>query len=180
MKDKCRIIDELHVTIRDKYGNIKKDYTVNKGIFYKILHKLGLRYNSIVHDGMAQMALLAINDSATPFTYMDIGTGTNAANNAQTALQTTVLPTHRASATVSRVTTDGQAPNDTSQWVHTFSKANDADLDGTDVITETGIFTTDVGTNLMLLRIVWAGDSCNWDTGDTLQLTVKCQMKQGS
>ena len=178
MKDKCRIIDELHVTIRDKYGNIKKDYTVNKGIFYKILHKLGLRYNSIVHDGMAQMALLAINASATPFTYMDIGTNTTAANNAQTALLTSLL-TNRAAATVSRVTTDGQAPNDTSQWVHTFSKANDSELTGTNTVTETGVFTA-ISSGTMLLRIVWAGDSCNWDAGDTLQLTVKCQMKQGS
>ena len=91
----------------------------------------------------------------------------------------TSLLTNRAAATVSRVTTDGQAPNDTSQWVHTFSKANDSELTGTNTVTETGVFTA-ISSGTMLLRIVWAGDSCNWDAGDTLQLTIKCQMKQGS
>jgi len=33
----------------------------------------------------------------------------------------------------------------------------------------------------MLLRQVYSpADNCNWDSGDTLQVTVKVQVKQGA
>jgi len=33
----------------------------------------------------------------------------------------------------------------------------------------------------MLLRIVYSpADSCNWDAGDTLEVTIKVQVKQGT
>jgi hypothetical protein len=33
--------------------------------------------------------------------------------------------------------------------------------------------------NAMLLHQSWGGDTLNWTQGDTIQITVKCQMLQG-
>ena len=180
------LIDELHITIRDKYGNIKKDYTVTRSVWYRLMKKLGIYHNSITYKGMNATAALIIGEAIDPFIWMDIGTGTNAANNAQTALQTTLLTSKRANCSnigsVGLVKTDSSSTdNETCQWVHEFSKANDPDLTGTsDVVTEVGIFNGDVGSGVMLLRITWAGDTMNWNAGDTLTLTIKTQVKQGA
>ena len=176
------LIDELHITIRDKYGNIKKDYTVTRSIWYRLLKKLGIYHNSITYVGMGTVANLTcgINTTVT-FHYMDIGTGSNAANNAQTALQTTLLTTRPniSGSNLSIVKTDsGSTVNETCQWVWCFSKANNTELTGTaDVVTEVGIFSAATA-GRMLLRITWAGDTMNWNAGDTLTLTIKCQVKQ--
>jgi hypothetical protein len=183
---KMGTVEELRVTIRDKYGNIKKDYIVNRGLYYRLLKKLGLRHNSITYKGMNGTAALITGNSTTKFQWIDIGTGTNVANNAQTALQTTLL-TNRGNCaagtygTIGLVKTDsGSSDNETCQWVWTFSSANNTELTGSaDVVTEVGIFSA-VTSGVMLLRLTWAGDTCNWSAGDTLQLTVKCQIKQGS
>jgi len=115
---------------------------------------------------------------------MDIGTGSNAANNAQTALQTTLLSNRSniSGANLTIVKTDASSTvNETCQWVWCFSKANNTELTGTaDVVTEVGIFNGDVGGGVMLLRITWGGDTMNWGAGDTLTLTIKTQVKQGA
>ena len=180
------LIDELHVTIRDKYGNIKKDYTVTKSLWYRIMKKLGIYHNSITYVGMGIVANLTcgVNTSVT-FHYMDIGTGSNAANNAQTALQTTLLSDpgrpNIDGANLTIVKTDASSTvNETCQWVWCFSKTNDAELTGTaDVVKEVGIFSAATAGS-MLLRITWAGDTMNWAAGDTLTLTIKMQVKQGA
>jgi len=178
------LIDELHITIRDKYGNIKKDYTVTRSLWYRLLKKLGIYHNSITYVGMGIVANLTcgVNTSVT-FHYMDIGTGSNTANNAQTALQTTLLPSGRpniAGANLTIVKTDASSSvNETCQWVWCFSQTNNSELTGTTTVKETGIFSV-ATSGSMLLRITWAGDSINWDAGDTLTLTIKCQVKQGA
>ena len=178
------LIDELHITIRDKYGNIKKDYTVTKSVWYRLMKKLGIYHNSITYVGMGTVANLTcgVNTSVT-FHYMDIGTGTSAANNAQTALQTTLLTTRPNidESNLSIVKTDASSTvKETCQWVWCFSKANDEELTGSaDVVTEVGIFSA-ATSGSMLLRITWAGDTMNWAAGDTLTLTIKMQVKQGA
>lgn len=111
----------------------------------KVLKKWSVD-NSIMNAGFAQLALLAGDASATPFTYLALGTSSTAVAPSQTALQaeTAVSGLTRASATVSRVTTT--QTNDTLQLYKVFTNAG-----ATTVIEEVGIF-NDPTTGTMLSR----------------------------
>lgn len=68
--------------------------------------------------------------------------------------------------------------NDTAQLTATFSSSDS--LSGTSAITEV-VVTTAASAGIILCRQVYSpADNCNWDAGDTLQVTVKIQIKQGS
>lgn len=90
--------------------------------------------NGITNAGKAQLALLAGDASATPFTYLAVGTSATAFAASQTALQAEVTDTGlaRAAATVSRVTTT--VTNDTLQLTYTWTAS------GTKSLEEIGVF----------------------------------------
>lgn len=174
---KVSIVDQITITIKDKDGKIKKQKIINNGLFHRFLMKLGLAHNSMTNVGFAAAAgLIGNTGSVTAFTVIGIGTGTTAAAATDTALGTAIK---LKAATVSRVQTT--VSNDTLQLVATFSAALDS-LSGTNAITEVGAFNgTTNGVSTMLLRQVYSpADTCNWDQGDTLQVTIKIQCKQGA
>jgi hypothetical protein len=111
MNDSLKIKGVIEFRIRDKDGNIKDEWTVE---------------NLITSAGKAQLALLAGDASATPFTYLELGISSTAVAVGQTALQSAIVDSglERAAATVSRVTTN--VANDTLQlyklWTATGSK----------------------------------------------------------
>jgi hypothetical protein len=183
MKNKFGLIDEIRVVHRNKDGKILSDRVINTGFWNRLLCRLGLKHNSITSAGMAVVAGLILLDVAgTAFDFIAIGTGTTAA-----AVGDDATYTHSCQNEQSRLAAVGTRiqttyANDTAQWVITFSQAADAGLTGTDAITEVIIVNNVTpGSGIMLLRQVYSpADNCNWDAGDTLQMTVKCQIKQGS
>ena len=98
------------------------------------------------------------------FTYIAIGTGTASASASDTALGTEITTGGgaRASATVSRVTTD--VTNDTAQAVVTFNFTSGF------AVTETGLFNAS-SSGTMLNRQVFS--AVNVTSGDSLQVTIK-------
>jgi len=129
--------------------------------------------NSITNTGMAQVAgLVLIDVGGTAFDYVGIGTGSTAESAAHTDL---ITPVKRKTATGTRVTTT--QTDDTAQLVATFSSGDT--LSGTDAICEAGVFTAE-SAGVMLFRKIFTAKSVNWDDGDTLEVTAKCQMKQGA
>jgi len=121
-------------------------------------------YNSIMNVGFAQLALLAGDASAVPFTYLEVGTSSTAVAASQTALQAAITDTGlaRAVATVSRVTTT--QTNDTLQLLYTWTAS------GTKAIEEIGIFNA-ASTGTMLSRALTGTTTVN--NGDELQATYK-------
>lgn len=96
-------------------------------------------HNGTTNAGKAQYALLAYDSTATPFTYLAVGTSTTAFVASQTTLVAEITDTGlaRALATGSRVTTT--VTNDTTQWVYTWTAS------GSKTIEEVGYFTASSG-----------------------------------
>lgn len=90
--------------------------------------------NLVTSAGKAQLALLAGDASATPFTYLEVGTSSTAVSVGQTALQAAITTggLARAAATVSRVTTT--VTNDSLRLVYTWTAS------ATHAVEEIGIF----------------------------------------
>ena len=109
----------VELECKDRFGNLKWSWS---------------GHNGITNAGFAQLALLAGDATAVPFTYLAVGTSTTAFSAAQTALIAEVTDTGlaRVSATVSRVTTT--QTNDTLQLVYTWTAT------GTKAIEEVGVF----------------------------------------
>ena len=121
--------------------------------------------NLVTSAGKAGVAS-RINGSGgeAAFTYIALGTGTNAAAAGDTTLQTesSTNGLSRANATASRVTTT--VTNDTAQLVNTFS------VTGSVAVTESGVLNaSSVGT--LLARQVFS--AINVVNGDSLQITWK-------
>ena len=110
----------IKMTVRDKEGNLKLE--------------TGWISNGITNAGKAQLALLAGDASATPFTFLAVGTSSTAFGASQTALQAEITDTGlaRVAATVSRVTTT--VTNDTLQLVGVWTAT------GNKTVEEVGIF----------------------------------------
>lgn len=117
--DSIKIKGTIDFEIRGLDGKVRDRWSVN---------------NSVVTAGFAQLALLAGDATATPFTYLALGTSSTAVSTAQTALQAEITDSglERASATVSRVTTTNT--NDTLQLVKTWT------ITGSKTIEEIGVF----------------------------------------
>lgn len=98
------------------------------------------------------------------FTYIAVGTGTTAANAADTTLEAEIVDSGlaRAAATASRVTTD--VTNDTAQDLYTFS------VTGTKAVTESGVLNAGAA-GVLLARQVFS--AVNVVNGDSLQVTWK-------
>lgn len=120
--------------------------------------------NIITTAGVAQVALLAGDASAVPFTYLAVGTSTTAVAGSQTALvgEITDSGLARAAATVSRVTTT--STNDTLQLYKEFS------VTGSKTVEEAGVF-NDATTGTMLARALTTSKAVI--NGDKLQITYK-------
>lgn len=101
--------------------------------------------NLIVSAGKAQLALLAGDASATPFTYIAVGSSTTAPAVGQTALASEIAASGltRAAATVSRTTTT--VTNDTLTLSKTFTAT------GSVTVEEVGVF-NDASAGTMLGR----------------------------
>jgi hypothetical protein len=152
-------LDGLHVgghfelECRDIHGNLK--------------WKESYLPNGVTNAGFAQLALLAGDASAVPFTYLAVGTSSTVFAASQTALVAEITDTGlaRAAATVSRVTTT--QTNDTLQLVYTWTAT------GTKAIEEVGIFNA-ASTGTMLARALTTTKTVN--NGESLVATYKVRM----
>lgn len=108
--------------------------------------------NLVVSAGLAQASAIITGLSTELFTYLALGTGTAAPASSDTALQTEVTTGggERASATVSRVTTD--TANDTVQLAYTFTFTTTGSI----AITEAGIFNSSGSSGTMLSRATFS------------------------
>lgn len=149
MKDTLKVKGLISLEVTDKDGNLKDKRLIK---------------NTITNAGLAQIALLAGDASAVPFTYLALGTGTTAAAATDTALETesSASGLERAAATVSRVTTT--VTNDTLQLLNAFTAGASA------AITECGIF-NDASVGTLLGRQVFA--AVNLVSSDVLTVTYK-------
>jgi hypothetical protein len=162
-KENLGMVDQIILVCRRKDGSVKwrTDTAEEK------------KTNSMAKTGMAQVAGLILTDiGGTAFDFIGIGTSTAAESADHTDLQT---PVKRKAGTGTRITTT--FTNDTAQLVTTFSSADT--LSGSSAIAEGGVFTA-VSAGVMLFRKIFTAKTVNWDDGDTLEVTAKCQMKQGA
>lgn len=171
---------EMTFVLRDKDGNVKQLFNHNKlGKF--ILHKTGVDLkvpgllgsyqdkmvvkNLVTTAGKAlASALLGGVGAPAAVTYLEVGTGTNAAAAGDTALQTAITDSGlaRAAATVTQQTTT--TTNDTLQLLKLWS------VTGTKAVTECGAFNAS-SAGSMLGRQVFS--AINVVNTDTLQITYK-------
>jgi len=179
------IEENVEYVLRDKNGNIKPLFQPNK-LFAWLIKKgivsphfpkipffcgnwamaMNVR-NLITNAGFAGVASrLNGAGSEAAFTYIALGTGTTAANVADTALETEIATGggSRANATASRVTI--VVTNDTAQLQHTFN------FTGTFAVTESGILNA-ASSGVLLARQVFS--AVNVVSGDSLQVTWKVQ-----
>lgn len=148
--DTLKIKGMVRMVCTDKVGNLKWD--------------TGFFNNLVTSAGKAQIALLAGDASATPFTYLAVGTSSTAVAVGQTALGSEITDSGlaRAAATVSRVTTT--VTNDTLQLVYTWT------VSGTKTVEEVGIFNAS-SSGTMLGRALTSSKSLV--NGDVLTITYK-------
>lgn len=173
----------VNYSLKDKEGKTKKlfqpnaffSFLVKKGVISVEFPKIpGLTgeyrdslsvSNLVTNAGKAAVAGLLTGDITNFFDYIAVGTGTTAADVADTALETELAADglSRAASTNSRVTTD--VTNDTAQFVKTFSVL------GSRAVTESGVFDTATTGGILLARQVFS--AINVVSGDTLQITWK-------
>lgn len=178
--------DNVEYTLRDKNGKIKKLFQDNKFFrwlmkrkivsphFFKIPFLLGnwqdlkTVHNLITNAGFAGAASRINGDGAeAAFTYIAVGSGTTAANVADTTLvtETAASGLERAAGTASRVQTT--VANDTAQLTKTFT------VTGTVAVTESGVLNA-ASVGVLLCRQVFS--AINVVSGDSLTITwkIKC------
>lgn len=133
--------------IKDVLGNVRDSWSVD---------------NLVVSAGKAQLALLAGDASATPFTYIALGTSNTAPAAGNTALAAEITDSgfERAAGTVSRTTTT--VTNDTLNIAKTFTAS------GSKTIEEVGIFNAS-SSGTMLSRAL-TGTKAMF-SGETLTIT---------
>ena len=187
-RERAVAIDHVEIIhVNGLTGKVTK-HTCNSKLLHKLLVKLHLAHNSMTNSGTGGLADVVnlITGLAAPSPYVDIGIGTGTTGDASTdtKMQTGVILV----AVTPTVTSSGGSLHDQAQWVHTFSKANDAALTGfASAVNEIAIenVTNVATTGKMLIHIAGgtnygAVDNCIWDNGDTLTVTVVLQLKQGT
>jgi len=162
--------------VRDREGKVVSSY-IKKGVLNALAAK-GLQIpnitghytysmrgaNLVTSAGKAGVASrINGNGSEAAFTYLAIGTGTTAADAADTTLETEIITGggERAAATASRTTTD--VTNDTARLVLTYS------FTSTFAVTEAGALNA-ASAGVLLNRQVFS--AVNVVNGDSLQVTV--------
>jgi len=147
-KSRFRLRHNMRFVLRDSKGNLKKEFEFS---------------NLITNAGVAGVAS-RINGAGgeAAFDYIALGTGTTTENATDTALEAEITSGggERASATVSRTTTD--VTNDTATNVNTFTFTSSF------AITESGVFNASSG-GTMLSRKVFS--AMNVVSGDALEIT---------
>ncbi len=122
----------------------------------KVIADVGGR-NLVTNAGKAQLALLAGDASAVPFTYLAVGTSNTAVAVTDTALGAEITDTGlaRAVATVSRITTS--VTNDTLQLTYTWTAS------GIKTVQEMGIFNASSSGTLLGHKIITSITTANDD-----------------
>lgn len=180
-RPRFQLQENVQYVLRDRNGYIKPLFTFNEvGAMlysqgkissqerdeqYGFWSELMEISNLITNAGAAGVASrINGHGSEAAFTYIAVGTGTTAANVADTTLETesATAGLSRAAATASRVTTD--VTNDTAQLVKTFS------VTGTVAVTESGVLNA-ASSGILLARQVFS--AINVVNGDSLQVTWK-------
>ncbi len=153
----------MGLPINDLYLKFKKG-SFMQGLFGRFSGEM-LLSNLITTVGSAGVAA-RINGSGAPaaFTYIAIGTGSTAANIADTTLanEITTAGGARANATASVVTTD--TSGDTAQLVNTFAFTSG----GTFAVVESGVLNASSSGTLLARQVFTA---INVVSGDSLQVT---------
>lgn len=187
VKARVGMTENVEYVLRDKFGNIKPIFQENSFLRFLLKHGLisplwinkwysafvspffgfwaqkRLVSNLVTDAGKAGVASRINGDgSEAAFTYIAVGTGTTAANAADTTLETELAASglSRAAATVSRVTTD--VTNDSARLTKTFS------VTGTVAVTESGVLNA-ASTGVLLARQVFS--AVNVVNGDSLAVT---------
>lgn len=178
MKAKVNLKENVSYSLRDKNGKVKRLFQENK--LWKFFSRLGVRMpaipmlfgqyvttkkvsNLITTAGKAAIAdIISDQGSTAPFTYVAVGTGTTAANVADTTLETELASAglSRAVGTASQVTTD--TTDDTAQVVKAFT------VTGTAAVTEAGLLNA-ASSGTLLARQVFS--AINVVNGDSLTIT---------
>ena len=167
-KEKLGFQDQIILVCRKKDGSIKWKTDTRTD-------PIGKKGKSIANAGMVEVAGLILTDvGGTAFDYVGIGDSNTAEDATHTDLQAETNKKRKAG-TGTRVTTT--VTNDTAQIVATFSSGDT--LSGTWGVQEAGVFNAE-SAGTMFFRKIFTAKSCDWDAGDTLEVTAKCQMKQGS
>lgn len=150
--DTFKLAGRIRLEIRDKNGNVKDD--------------TGWINNIITNAGKAQIALLAGDASAVPFTYLAVGTSATAVAATDTTLtaEITTLGLARAAGTVSRITTT--VTNDTLQVVYTWTAT------GSVTVEEVGLFNASSAGTMLGHALTTSKVLVNTDT-----LTLTYQVK---
>lgn len=128
MTQEIKLKGTYHFEIRDKEGKLIDSWEVD---------------NLVTNAGFAQLALLAGDASATPFTYIAVGTSATAPAAANTTLTAEIIDSGlaRAAGTVSRTTTT--ITNDTYQITYTWTAS------GSKTIEEVGVFNASSGGTML-------------------------------
>lgn len=185
MLSNSHVQDNVEIVVRDKDGKIKPVFqpwrvvmwAIKRGYLSPLHAKVPgffgywsdslIFSNGITNAGRAVISGL-INGSGTPaaFTYVAVGTGTNAFAATDTTLQTETAASGltRAAGTVSLVTTT--ITNDTAQVLKQFT------VTGTVAVTEAGLLNASSNGSLLCRQTFSAINVVN---GDTLQITWKVQ-----
>lgn len=174
------VAGEFTFQVRDKFGNIKKQWQENKfGKYLRILTGKEMQGLFLLGHWSDQMVVKNLITSAgkagaasringsgaeAAFTYLAVGIGTTAANVADTTVESEITDSGlaRAAATCTRVTTT--VTNDTAQLDYTWT------VTGSKAVTEAGAL-NDATTGVLLGRQVFS--AVNVVNGDTLQVTYK-------
>lgn len=113
--------------------------------------------NIVTNAGKAQLALLCVDATAVPFTYIAVGTSSTAVSATDTTLNAEITDTglQRVSATVTRVTTS--VTNDTYRASTTFTAT------GSKTIEEVGIFNAASGGTMLSHALTTSKSVANTD-----------------
>lgn len=151
LEESIKLIGTYHLKIRGVDGLVRDEWTIR---------------NLIVNAGKAQVALLVGDASASPFTYLAVGTSTTAPAVGQTALAAEIVDTGlaRAAGTVSRITTS--VANDTYRITYIWTAS------GTKTVEEIGVFNA-ASSGTMLSRALTGTKSLS--NGETLEAVYTCQ-----
>lgn len=184
-KSRVKFIENVEYKVTGKDGKVKPLFQENALFRFLIKHgvlsphalKIPFIFGSwnsskvlsnlITNAGFAGAASRINGDGAEAvFTYIAVGTGTTAANAADTTLETETATSglSRAAGTASRITTT--QTNDTAQVTKTFS------VSGSVAVTEAGLLNAS-SSGVLLARQVFS--AINVVSGDSLTITWKIQ-----
>lgn len=167
-KDKLGFGDQIILVCRRKDGSIKWETDTKTD-------PIGKKGGSMAKTGMVNVASLLLTDiGGVAHDFIGIGTDNTAESEDHTDLQA-VTDKKRKTAVGTLVQTT--FANDTMQLVCTFAAADT--LSGSWDVVEAGVFTAATA-GIMLFRKIFTAKTCDWDAADTLEVTAKCQMKQGA